>query len=51
MMILSKLINWGSLEADFSSFHIDNDKGGQPPKPVRLMVGVVTFATSSLFVR
>lgn len=41
MVILSKLINWDSLEAEFSSFHIDNGKGGQPPKPVRLMVGLL----------
>jgi hypothetical protein len=35
MVILSKMINWNGLEMEFSSFHIDNGKGGQPPKPVR----------------
>jgi hypothetical protein len=41
MVILSKMINWNGLEMEFSSFHIDNGKGGQPPKPVRLMVGLL----------
>jgi hypothetical protein len=41
MVILSKLINWDGMEAELSSFHIDNGKGGQPPKPVRLMVGLL----------
>jgi IS5 family transposase len=41
MMILSKMINWDDLEVEFSSFHADSGKGGQPPKPVRLMVGLL----------
>lgn len=41
MVILSKLINWDGMEVEFSSFHINNGKGGQPPKPVRLMVGLL----------
>lgn len=41
MVILSKMINWDGLEMEFSSFYIDNGKGGQPPKPVRLMVGLL----------
>ena len=41
MVILSKLINWDGLEAEFASVHIDTSKGGQPPKPVRLMVGLL----------
>lgn len=41
MVILSKIINWDRLEVEFSSVHIDAGKGGQPPKPVRLMVGLL----------
>ena len=41
LVILSKVINWDALEAEIGSLHEDTVKGGQPPKPVRLMVGLL----------
>ena len=42
MVILSKMIDWDSIEKEFSSFYDgDNSKGGKPPKPVRLMTGLL----------
>lgn len=41
MIILSKMIDWERIETRFSLLHIDNGKGGQPPKSVRLMVGLL----------
>ena len=41
LLKLSKLIDWQSLEKQCSEFFIDNGLGGCPPKPVRLMVGIL----------
>lgn len=41
LVVLSKFINWQTLEEEIGSIHEDTDKGGQPPKPVRLMVGLL----------
>ena len=42
MVILSKMINWDCIEDEFSSFYDgNNSKGGKPPKPVRLMSGLL----------
>lgn len=38
---LSEKIDWSYLEKECSSVFIDNNKGGQPPKPVRLMLGLL----------
>lgn len=38
---LSELINWEELEEKFGAIYKDSEKGGQPPKPIRLMVGLV----------
>jgi IS5 family transposase len=38
---LSLLIPWESLEEEFAVMYIDKGLGGQPPKPVRLMVGLL----------
>lgn len=35
--MLSEVINWEALESEIGSMHEDSNKGGQPPKPVRLM--------------
>ena len=42
MMILSRLIPWDSLESEFSDLYQSNGSvGGQPPKPIRLMIGIL----------
>ena len=43
MIFLSKLIPWSVLEEEFESVYDKSDfsKGGQPPKPVRLMIGLL----------
>jgi len=42
MVILSKMIDWDYIEGEFSSFYDGNNaKGGKPPKPVRLMSGLL----------
>jgi transposase, IS5 family len=38
---LSLLIPWESMEEEFAVMHVDKGLGGQPPKPVRLMVGLL----------
>jgi len=38
---LSEKINWAYLEEECASVFIDNNKGGHPPKPVRLMLGLL----------
>jgi IS5 family transposase len=38
---LSELINWEELEEKFGAIYKDSEKVGQPPKPIRLMVGLV----------
>ena len=41
MIVLSNFIPWEELEREFAGMHIDNMLGGQTPKPVRLMVGLL----------
>ena len=42
MMILSKMIPWDSLESEFSDlYQSERNAGGQPPKPIRLMIGIL----------
>lgn len=41
LMILSNSIKWDEIESEFSDMHTNSWKGGQPPKPVRLMVGLL----------
>lgn len=41
LLKLSKLIDWDSLEKQCSAIFIDNGLGGQPPKSVRLIVGIL----------
>jgi IS5 family transposase len=42
MMVLSRLIPWDSLESEFSDLYQSNGSvGGQPPKPIRLMIGIL----------
>ena len=41
MMVLTGMIPWGELEKEYGDMHVDGSNGGQPPKPVRLMVGLL----------
>jgi len=41
LILLSQKIAWESLESDLGSLYEDNGRGGQPPKPVRLVVGIM----------
>ena len=42
MMILSRLIPWDSLEVEFADlYQLNGNVGGQPPKPIRLMIGIL----------
>lgn len=42
MMILSRLIPWDSLEVEFANLYQSvRNVGGQPPKPIRLMIGIL----------
>lgn len=42
MMILSRLIPWDSLEVEFADLYQSvRNVGGQPPKPIRLMIGIL----------
>ena len=42
LMILSRIIPWDSLESEFSDLHQSvRNVGGQPPKPIRLMIGLL----------
>jgi IS5 family transposase len=42
MMILSRLISWDSLEVEFADlYQSERNVGGQPPKPIRLMIGIL----------
>jgi IS5 family transposase len=42
MMILSRLIPWDILEVEFADLYQSNGNfGGQPPKPIRLMIGIL----------
>jgi IS5 family transposase len=42
MMILARMIPWDNLESEFSDLYQSNSSvGGQPPKPIRLMIGIL----------
>ena len=42
MMILEGMVNWDELSSEFvDCYSYDNFKGGCPPKPIRLMVGLL----------
>ena len=42
MMILAKMVPWDDLSKEFVDCYCPNDgKGGCPPKPVRLMIGLL----------
>ena len=41
LILLSEKINWQALEESCSDMHGPDFKGGQPPKPVRLMIGIL----------
>jgi IS5 family transposase len=42
MMVLEKMVNWDELEQEFADCYLSNySKGGCPPKPIRLMVGLL----------
>lgn len=42
MLTLEKMVPWDELSAEFSDCYSSNDKkGGCPPKPVRLMIGLL----------
>lgn len=46
LIILSEVINWEALETEIGALHEDSNKGGQPPKPVRLMSGLLLLQYS-----
>lgn len=41
LVVLSRTVNWQMLEEEIGILHEDTDNGGQPPKPVRLMIGLL----------
>lgn len=42
LLILSRMIPWQKLEAEFADlYQSDARSGGQPPKPIRLMIGLL----------
>lgn len=42
MMVLEKMVNWDELEKEFADCYLPNcSKGGCPPKPIRLMAGLL----------
>ena len=42
LLILSRMIPWDSLESEFSDLYQSvRNVGGQPPKPIRLMIGLL----------
>ena len=42
MMILARMIPWNNLEVEFADLYQSNSNvGGQPPKPIRLMIGIL----------
>jgi IS5 family transposase len=41
LMLLSDKIMWDELEAGYGSLYSADSKGGCPPKPVRLMIGLL----------
>ena len=42
IMILSKMIPWSDLEIEFADLYQSGSSfGGQPPKPIRLMIGIL----------
>ena len=42
LLILARMIPWNDLEAEFFDLYSpSNSLGGQPPKPIRLMIGIL----------
>jgi IS5 family transposase len=42
LLLLSRLIPWSDLEVEFADLYQSNSSvGGQPPKPIRLMIGIL----------
>lgn len=42
LLVLSRLIPWKDLEVEFADLYQSNSSvGGQPPKPIRLMIGIL----------
>jgi IS5 family transposase len=42
LLVLSRLIPWNDLEVEFADLYQSNSSvGGQPPKPIRLMIGIL----------
>ena len=42
MVILSSMIPWSDLEVEFADlYQPDRNLGGRPPKPIRLMIGIL----------
>jgi len=42
MMMLSRLIPWDSLEVELADLYQSvRNVGGQPPRPIRLMIGIL----------
>ena len=35
------MINWEELEKEYDGLYLNNSVGGQPPKPIKLMVGLI----------
>ena len=42
LLVLGRMIPWGDLEIEFADlYHSNSSVGGQPPKPIRLMIGIL----------
>jgi len=42
LLVLGRMIPWGDLEIEFADLYQSNSSvGGQPPKPIRLMIGIL----------
>ena len=42
MMVLAMMIHWSDLEVEFATlYQSESNVGGQPPKPIRLMIGIL----------
>jgi hypothetical protein len=42
LLVLGRMIPWDDLEVEFADLYQSNSSvGGQPPKPIRLMIGIL----------
>lgn len=42
LLVLARMIPWSDLESEFSDlYQSERNVGGQPPKPIRLMIGIL----------